>query len=338
MTRLGRTGKPWVWASWWRPALLPVGAGVAYALLTRAAFGSARLSDMFTTLSLGFLVFTPLALGVVTVLMAPPALRRRPPFAVLAPLASCLIFLALVLLVQWEAAVSLAMALPIFLVAAALGGVLAWALHLTLGRLSHRAVTRALLLVLAAPYVVTPLERARPAVDSIRTNEAHLAIQAPPSVVWGIITHFHLIQPEEQAFSWFHLAGLPRPLEATLSVDGVGGVRHGQWEDGLAFNETITAWEPERGFTMQLQADTSQMTDSPLPLSGIGGPYFDVLSARYELDVLAPDHVILRLITVHRLSTNFNAYGGLWTDFFMRDLSSYLLHIVKNRSETAPAS
>ena len=332
MTRLMRTGKPWV-----RAGLVPVGAGVVYALVTRGVFGSARLSDMFATLSVGFLVFTPLALGLLTVLLAPPALGRRLRFAVAAPVAGCLLFMALVLAAHWEAPVSLAMALPIFLAAAGGGGGLAWALRLALGRLWRGATLGVLSLVLAAPYIVTPLENARPPADSIRTNTAQLAIQAPPSEVWGIITHFHLIQPEEQQFSWFHLAGLPRPLEATLSAEGVGGIRHGQWEGGLAFNEVITDWEVERGFTMQLEADTSQVTDSALPLGGIGGPYFAVLSARYELDVLAPDHVVLRLITVHRLSTNFNAYGGLLTDFFMRDLSSYLLHIVKNRSEAAGA-
>lgn len=336
MTRLGRTGKPWERAGLWR-SVRPVGAGVAYALLTWAAFGAARLSDTFTTLSLGFLVFTPLALGVVTVALAPPALRRSLRYAVAAPFASCLAFLVIVLAVQWEAAVSLAMALPLFLAAAPMGGLLAWALQMTLGRVSAGGVTGALILVLAAPYIVTPLERALPTVDSIRTNEAHLAIQASPSVVWGTITRFRLIGPEEQQFSWFHLAGLPRPLEATLSADGVGGVRRGQWEDGLAFDEIITAWEPERGFTMLLKADTSQVADGGLPLAGIGGPYFDMLSARYELEVLGPQQVILRLITVHRLTTHFNAYGGLWTDFFMRDLSGYLLRIVKIRSEAAAA-
>jgi hypothetical protein len=313
--------------------LVPVGAGVVYALLTRAAFGSPGLSDLFATLSLGFLVFTPLALGLLVVVLAPPALGRRWRFALAAPLVSCLLFMALVLLARWEAAVSLAMALPIFLGVAALGGGLGWALRLTLARQSSWAAAAALLVVLAAPYVVTPLERSRPPADSLRTTAAQIEIQAAPGVVWGTITRFRLIGPEEQQFSWFHLAGLPRPLEATLSADGVGALRRGQWEDGLAFNEVISDWEFERGFTMQLEADTSQVTGGGLPLGGIGGPYFDVLSARYELEVLGPERVILHLTTVHRLSTSFNAYGGLWTDFFLRDLSSYLLRIAKTRSE-----
>ncbi len=46
-------------------------AGIVYGLLTRLAFGLPELSDLLTTLSLGFLVLTPLALGVITVVLAP---------------------------------------------------------------------------------------------------------------------------------------------------------------------------------------------------------------------------------------------------------------------------
>jgi hypothetical protein len=43
--------------------------------------------------------------------------------------------------------------------------------------------------------------------------------------------------------------------------------------------------------------------------------------------------VLLHLSSKHRLSTRFNAYGGLWTDFIMSDLQSDILRIVQARAE-----
>jgi hypothetical protein len=190
-----------------------------------------------------------------------------------------------------------------------------------------------LALVVLAPYVITPIENTFALADSIRTVDTQIEVFAAPAVVWDNITRVRPIAPGEHRFSFFHLAGLPRPHEATLTAAGVGGVRRGQWEDGLAFVETITAWETERGYTMQMEADTSAVTATSLPLRGIGGRHFDVIGGRYEIEVLGPQHVILHFSSTHRLSTHFNFYGGLWTDFFMRDVQNYILEIVKARSE-----
>jgi len=51
--------------------LIGLGAGVAYGLTTRAAFGLQELSAVFGTLSAGFLCLTPFALGALTVFFVP---------------------------------------------------------------------------------------------------------------------------------------------------------------------------------------------------------------------------------------------------------------------------
>jgi hypothetical protein len=65
----------------------------------------------------------------------------------------------------------------------------------------------------------------------------------------------------------------------------------------------------------------------------VGGRYFDVLQGVYEIEPQAPGKVILHLASTHRLSTRFNAYSGLWTDFIMRDVQEHILEIVKRRCE-----
>jgi hypothetical protein len=216
-----------------------------------------------------------------------------------------------------------------------IGGVVACVAFVALAGNNQTAVMGMLTLVVFAPYVVTPIENTFPTADSIRTVDTQIEIFASPAVVWDHITRVRAITPDEHRFSFFHLAGLPRPHEATLTADGVGGVRRGQWEDGLAFIETITAWEAERSYSMAMEADTSAVTHSTLPLKGIGGAYFDVVGGRYEIEVLGPEHVILHFRSTHRLSTRFNFYGGLWTDFLMRDVQNYILDLVKARSEAA---
>jgi hypothetical protein len=321
---------------WLRPALsavIAVLAGIAYGIVTRLAFGSSQFSDLLSTLSFGFLCLTPLALGVITVLLAPAHLRTSWRYAIFVPWIGCTLFMLLVAAFTWEAWICLVMALPIFLLMSTVGGVAACTAFVALSNQNQSGVMGLLALVVVAPYVVTPLERAFPVADSIRTVETQIEIFASPAIVWDNITRVRAISPEEHRFSWFHLAGLPRPHEATLSADGVGGVRRGQWEDGLAFVETITEWDAERSYTMQMEADASAVTNSTLPLRGIGGPAFDVVGGRYQLEVVGPEHVILHFTSTHRLSTRFNFYGGLWTDFFMADVQNYILDIVKARSE-----
>ncbi len=241
--------------------------------------------------------------------------------------------MAIVLVIHWEVAICVVMALPIFLIMGTVGGGAACLAFVLLASHNQTTVMSMLALVVFAPYVMTPIENASPVADQLRVVDSQIEIFASPAVVWDNITRVRTITPAEQRFSFFHLAGMPRPLQATLSADGVGGVRRGQWEDGLAFVETIVAWEAERSYTMQMEADTSQVTNAALPLQGIGGRYFDVVGGRYEIEPLGPEHVILHFSSTHRLSTRFNFYGGLWTDWFMRDVQDYILDLVKARSE-----
>ena len=48
---------------------------------------------------------------------------------------------------------------------------------------------------------------------------------------------------------------------------------------------------------------------------------------------LAPGRVRLVLTSTHRLSTTFNLYARLWTDFVMGDVQEAILRILKNRCE-----
>lgn len=310
-----------------------IAAAVGYGIFVRLAFGSEQLAGLFGTISIGFLFLAPLALGVVTVYFLPPDFRTKWPAAIFAPWIPCLIFAGLAAALTWEAWICVVMALPIFVVMSSVGGLIMLVIFKSTGQ-TGKTQTGLMGLLLLTPFLITPLEKQLPAQDSMRVVHTQIEIKADPQTVWRHITRVAPIAEAEHHTSFFHLAGLPRPMQATLSFDGVGGVRRGQWEDGLVFIETITEWQPGHSYTMQMQADTRRVQPSPLPLSQIGGQYFDVIQGRYAIEPLDDGSVILHFTSVHRLSTHFNFYGGLWTDLFMRDVQNYILQIVKARAQS----
>jgi hypothetical protein len=149
--------------------------------------------------------------------------------------------------------------------------------------------------------------------------------------VWQQIIRVPAIKPVEQSFSPLHLLGLPRPIEATLSYEGVGAVRHASFEQGLVFVETVNEWQDRRSIGFSIERDQDSVP--PEPLGAIGGPFFDMLDGRYEIEPIGDGRSVLHLTSTHRLSTRFNWYAGLWTEPIMSELQRYILEIVKARAE-----
>jgi len=169
--------------------------------------------------------------------------------------------------------------------------------------------------------------------SDIRTVETQVVINASAETIWQNIIRVPEITAAEQHFDFFHLAGVPSPVEATLTTEGVGGIRHGYFDNGLVFVETITEWQPLQAISFDIHAQGG--ANVPAPFNEIGGRYFEILSAAYRLEPLNETQVILHLSSRHRLTTNFNVYGGLWTDWMLSDFQNYVLSIVKARCEGA---
>ncbi len=154
--------------------------------------------------------------------------------------------------------------------------------------------------------------------------------------MWSNIERVRAFREEEHHFAFSHLIGFPRPVEATLSHEGVGGVRHATFEGGVLFIETITHWEVNKRLTFSIHADSTTIPPTTLDEHvTVGGPFFDVLEGEYELHPLPDGSVRLELRSRHRVSTHFNAYATLWTDWIMSDVQSYILEIVRRRCEAA---
>jgi hypothetical protein len=170
--------------------------------------------------------------------------------------------------------------------------------------------------------------------DAFHTVSNAVAIQASPEVVWKEIVRVPEIRSEERRSSIFHVIGIPKPIEATLSQEGIGGVREARFEKGIVFHETIDEWEPNRSLGFAIRIDPASVPPDALDEHvRVGGEYFDVLSGRFQIDQKADGSVVLRLSSRHRITTPFNWYSSLWSERVMQDIQETICRVVKQRSE-----
>lgn len=312
---------------------MSVAAGAAYGLLIRLGNRIFPQSSVFVVMSVGFLIFLPLAIGFLTVYVLE---RSRPqPVWMWLLLSSVAVLLAIVgtMLVAWEGLICAVMFAPIGIFAGMAGGAIAGA-WLQIRR--SKAARLPMACVMIFPLLVTPWEQHVLARQEMRNVESAIDIAAPATLVWKNIERVPRIGTSELTPSWSHAIGFPNPIEATLSREGLGGVRHASFEGGVLFVETVDIWQPEHRLGFSIRAQTDQIPKSTLDEHvTVGGQFFDVLHGEYVLEPLPNGGTRLHLLSRHRVSTDFNWYAHLWTDAVMRDLQHRILLVVRNRSERA---
>jgi hypothetical protein len=309
--------------------------GLALGIAVRVGYNFFPDSKIFQIVTLGFIFFLPFAIGFVTVFVS----ERGGPQPVWSwflfpwiPIVGVEVMAGVVL---WEGLICIVMFTPIACGAASLGGLAAG----LIGRMvqSRKSRNTTLVCVLCLPMIVNLLEPRFLGKREVRTVESFIDIQAEPAQVWKNIERVPAIRTAELPPSWSHRVGFPNPVEATLSAEGVGGVRHATFEGGVLFIETIDVWEPERRLAFSIHAQTDQIPATTLDEHfTIGGRFFDVLRGEYALESLPGGVTRLHLTSRQRLSTDFNWYAHLWTDAVMADLQKRILRVVKNRSEMHP--
>lgn len=305
-----------------------VAGAVVYGLLARLAFSEGL--PIAEPMTFTFIFLVPLAVGYASVAGSPRE-QRRAFTALLLSLGATFMLLVTVLAVGVEGLICVVMMTPVFFVMALAGGALAIIVRSIRNR---RLRSTAFVLVLALPYAAGPLEQRIPQLQSRRVVENRIRIHADAETVWRQIIRVPAIRPEEYRTTFIHRIGFPRPIEATLSHEGVGGVREASFERGVLFRETVIDWVPQRrlSFTIAVDSIPTRTLDQHVT---VGGEYFDVLDGTYEIVPISADEVELRLWSTHRLSTHFNGYASLWTDFVMRQIQGNILEVVRDRAEAA---
>lgn len=323
----GRLERPWLWG-----VIVPLLVGVAHGLMARYVFGGAKLESFFGVMTVSFIFVVPFSLGLLTVSLAERSGPLSLPRTVTLPAGAALLALAASMALAWEGLICVVLWLPLYFVLSVLGGLVASAIAQS--RRSAAARNATLSGLILAPYLLAPLESRFTPPQSVRVVENSIVIRAPIETVWANVARVPTFREEEHHFAWSHLIGFPRPLEATLSHEGVGGVRHATFERGVLFIETVTHWAPNERLTFSIHADATTIPPTTLDEHvTVGGPFFDVLEGEYELHAQEDGTVLLELRSRHRVSTHFNFYATLWTDWIMSDVQGYILEIVRRRCE-----
>lgn len=311
---------------------LPILAGVVHGLLARALFGGSENEHFFEVMTTSFIFLVPFSIGMLVVVLGERRGRTSLVQRLSSAVFSALIALAACLALAWEGIICVFLWVPLYITLAAFGALIGGAAAGWHNR--NERDSRVLSLVVLLPYLVALIERLFGTHDELRTVENVIRIEASPAAIWSQIERVPRFREDEHHFALSHLIGFPRPVEATLSHEGVGGVRHATFEGNVLFIETITHWDKPHKLTFGIHADADTIPPHTLDEHvTIGGPYFDVLEGEYELEPLPDGAVLLHLRSRHRVSTHFNFYATLWTDFILSDVQSYILEIVRKRSE-----
>jgi hypothetical protein len=278
--------------------------------------------------------FLPLAMGFLAVFMVERRREQRLWVWFLLPWVPVVAGEVATMLAYVEGFICVVMFTPIALAAASLGGVAA---GLIARHTPSRGKKAAVACIVLLPLVSSPLERQFSSHRELRTVESVTDIRATPEVVWQNIERVPRIEAAELPPSWSRRIGFPSPVEATLSREGIGGVRHASFERGVLFVETIDTWEPQHRLGFSIHAETAAIPRPTLDEHvTVGGDYFDVLRGEYWLEPLADGRIRLHLLSQHRVSTDFNWYAHLWSDAVMADLQKTILRVVRNRCEARP--
>lgn len=233
-----------------------------------------------------------------------------------------------------EGFICILMALPLFLIAGAIGAFLIWMLSPSDKKEKDRSL-RMLSVFSFVPFVLGAVEQRIETADSIQKIERSIHIQADPDRVWQHINFPLNIQPSELKEGFAYRIGVPYPVEARTLEPKVGGKRHLIWQRGVSFEEEITGWQEKRYIAWRyIFKSESFPTGSLDDHIVIGGRYFNLEDTSYTL-IPEPGGTHLKVKVTFKVNTHFNWYAGAWAKYLITDTAETILKFYKHRSEAA---
>lgn len=313
------------------PMLIGVALGVVYGLATRLIFEKAEALDSIT-----YLIVTPLVLGIVPMLMASESQLRALSNIFRVPAVTVAVCLLAMFITELEVLLCLLIfALP-FILMATLGAFIVRQVRLYYidkkktnpGNTNGRAL--GLLLV---PFLLSPLEKQVTSPTAHYHVTSEVIIAATPETIWSNIVAVRTITPTEYKGGFFQAAGIPRPIEATVTKQEVNGQRIGHFEGGLRFTERITTCTPNHTIAFSIAIAPESIPDDVFQQHVLRGSVFAFSDAAYTLTPLPGGRIKLTLASGYTLTSNINFYGRLWADLIVKDFQDRLLAVIQTRCE-----
>ena len=276
-----------------------------------------------------FTLLVPVVVGVVTVYVAERTARRSWSFCFWAAAGANTLFVIGTFLIYIEGLICTILAVPLFAVIGGLSGLGTGLVCRLTGR-----PPRAVLSVAALPILFGSIEQHIPLPNRVDTISATREVAASPASVWAVISNATDIRPEEMNSGWMYRIGVPLPLSAVTEVRDGERLRHIEMGRGIAFDQVVVDWEPERRvrYTYRFTADSipPRALDEHVK---IGGDYFDLIDTEYALEPLG-DGTRLSVRMSYRVSTHFNWYARLVARILVGNFESTALDFYARRAES----
>ena len=302
----------------------------SYAIIVRFLFGITTWKDLFSVMSISFLFCLPTIVGALTVYFSSIENAKKLSYRILTPWMPVFIFLALTLVFAIEGWACWLMVLPLFLIAASIGGLIGGYFKM---RGQDNKIYISLLTIL--PLFVSPIEAIMGSTPVTYKAYTYIDIKAPADKIWRNVTRVKEIK-EEQDKGWLtRMLGFPRPVKAELNFAGVGAYREAIFTNGLVFHETVSEYIDKKKMVFSIKAYPHEIPSTTMDEHVvIGGQYFDILNGTYELEKIDNVTNRLHLYSHFKLTTTFNFYANWWAKWIMKDIQQNILQVEKQRAET----
>lgn len=242
-----------------------------------------------------------------------------------------LLVAAVLFVLAVEGVVCLAMAAPLGIPLAAMGGAAGYAIRRGASPAAPRAAGMA---VIALPVLIGA-EALAPAAAPLYSTRTDVVVDAPPDVVWRHVVAFSEIPPPAE---WVFQRGIAYPLRSRIEGAGVGAIRRCEFTTG-AFVEPITAWEPGRRLAFDVVAQPPPMVEwtlwddvHPAHLRG----YFESERGEFRLTSLPGGRTRLEGTTWYRHRVAPSAYWRWWSDAILHQIHGRVLRHVGRTAEADP--
>lgn len=312
-----------------KKVLIAIGIPTVYAIVLRLLFGVHTWGELFAVMSVTFLFLLPTMVGALTVYLLPQEKASSIFNKIFMPWLPIFLFLLITLALEIEGWACWLMILPIFLIAASIGGFIGGYL-----KSKKRNDKLNISLFVLLPFFISPIESLIGSIPGTYEAYTYIDINAPAERIWNNVTRVKEIPETEDKGYLNNFLGFPRPVKAELNYNGVGAHREAIFTNGLIFHEDVTEYIENKKMTFTIKAFPYEIPSTTLDEHVvIGGNYFDVLNGTYEIEKLPNGKNRLHLYSHFKVKTTFNFYAGWWAKLIMKDIQNNILQIEKKRSE-----
>lgn len=224
-----------------------------------------------------------------------------------------------------EGLICIAMAAPIGLLLTWIGGLIGLSI---INKRPNNSLTSIILLLILIPTTAFIEKNYEPDIKPITTK---VVIEASPEIVWKNVIEFpQLDEPTEFLFN----AGIAYPINAKIEGQGVGAVRHCNFNTG-SFVEPITVWDKPRLLKFDVLEQPEPMKE--MSFWDIDAPhlhdYFVSKKGQFKLTELPNGQTELEGTTWYYHDIKPDFYWRIWSDWIIHNIHDRVLNHIKVNAE-----